>query len=181
MEREHFRVLALAALAAIPLLAAEQPAIPAGTEISIRLGQTISSATAKSGDTFAATLAQALMVNGKTIGKKGDAVEGRVAEAKASGRLSAPGVLKLSLTSVNRHPVSTGLVVREGESHKGRNVKSAAGGGAVGAIIGAIAGGGKGAAIGAGAGAAAGTAGAAATGKKDVEYKAETVLRFTTN
>ncbi len=171
----------MAALAAIPVMAAEQPAIPAGTEIAIRLGQTISSATAKSGDKFEATLARDLVVGGKKIGKKGDPVEGRVAEAVASGRLSKPGVLKLSLVSVNHVPVSTGLVVREGESHKGRNVKSAAGGSAVGAIIGAIAGGGKGAAIGAGAGAAAGTAGAAATGKKDVEYKAETVLRFTTN
>ena len=171
----------MAALAAMPLMAVEHPAIPAGTEIAIRLGQTISSATAKSGDKFAATLARDLVVEGKTIGKKGATVEGRVAEAVASGRLSKPGVLKLALTSVNHVPVSTGLVVREGESHKSRNVKSAAGGGAVGAIIGAIAGGGKGAAIGAGAGAAAGTAGAAATGKKDVEYKAETVLRFTTN
>lgn len=160
--------------------AAQNVQIPAGTEIAIRLGQTISSATAKSGETFAATLAQDLVVGGQRIGKKGDPVQGRVSEAKASGRLSAPGVLKLTLVSVNGHPVNTGLVSREGGSHKGRNIKSAAGGGAIGAIIGGLAGGGKGAAIGAGAGAAAGTAGAAATGKKDVEYKTETVLRFLT-
>ncbi len=159
---------------------AESPQIPAGTEIAIRLGQTISSASAKSGETFAATLAHDLVVGGKRFGRKGDPVQGRVSEAKASGRLSAPGVLKLTLVSVNGHPVDPGLVSREGGSHKGRNMKSAAGGGALGAIIGGLAGGGKGAAIGAGAGAAAGTAGAAATGKKDVEYKAETVLRFLT-
>jgi hypothetical protein len=40
--------------------------------------------------------------------------------------------------------------------------------------------GGKGAAIGAVAGAGAGTAGAAATGKKEVEFAAETRLSFTT-
>jgi len=49
-----------------------------------------------------------------------------------------------------------------------------------GALIGGLAGGGKGAAIGAGAGAGAGTAGAAATGKKDITYAAETRLTFTT-
>ncbi len=171
----------LAALATLgPLRTAEKQALPAGIEIAIRLGQTISSASAKSGDTFAATLARNLVVDGRMIGRKGDPVQGRVAEAKASGRLSSPGVLKLSLVSVNGQPVTTGLVEKQGKSHKGRNLKSAAGGGALGAMIGGIAAGGAGAAIGAGAGAAAGTAGAAATGKRDVEYKAETVLRFTT-
>jgi hypothetical protein len=48
----------------------------------------------------------------------------------------------------------------------------------LGAIVGAIAGGGKGAAIGAATGAAAGTAGAAATGKKNVVFPAETLLQF---
>jgi hypothetical protein len=47
-------------------------------------------------------------------------------------------------------------------------------------LIGALAGGGKGAAIGAAAGAGAGTAGAAATGKKDIVFPAETRLVFTT-
>jgi len=48
-----------------------------------------------------------------------------------------------------------------------------------GAIIGALAGGGKAAAIGA-AVSGSGTAGAAATGKKDIEFPAETKLAFTT-
>jgi len=47
-------------------------------------------------------------------------------------------------------------------------------------LIGGLAGGGKGAVIGAAAGAGAGTAGAAATGKKEVEFPAETRLSFTT-
>ena len=64
---------------------------------------------------------------------------------------------------------------------KGKRDAGFIGGGAAGgAIIGALAGGGKGAGIGAGAGAGAGTAGAAATGKKDIEFPAETRLAFTT-
>jgi hypothetical protein len=64
---------------------------------------------------------------------------------------------------------------------KGKRDTGFIGGGAAGgALIGALAGGGKGAAIGAAAGAGAGTAGAAATGKKEVEFPAETRLSFTT-
>jgi hypothetical protein len=66
-------------------------------------------------------------------------------------------------------------------SGKGKRDAEFIGGGAgLGALVGALAGGGKGAAIGAAAGAGAGTAGAAATGKKEVEYPAETRLVFTT-
>jgi len=64
---------------------------------------------------------------------------------------------------------------------KGKRDAGFIGGGAAGgAVIGALAGGGKGAAIGAAAGAGAGTAGAAATGKKDIEFPPETRLTFTT-
>ena len=163
------------ALAASAVQAAE---IPAGTEISVRLGQTLSSNRSRSGDTWEGTLSRDVLVNGNIVGRRGDRVQGRVVEAQASGRLKGTAVLDLQLTSVNGIPVVTGTVGKEGKGHTGRNVKAAGGTAAVGAIIGAIAGGGKGAAIGAGAGAAAGTAGAATTGKKDVKYPVETVLTF---
>jgi hypothetical protein len=70
-----------------------------------------------------------------------------------------------------------------GRTEKGKGKRDAefiGGGAGGGAIIGALAGGGKGAAIGAAAGAGAGTAGAAATGKKEVEFPAESRLTFTT-
>jgi len=67
-----------------------------------------------------------------------------------------------------------------GENHNKRNVVAIGGGTGAGALIGGLAGGGKGALIGAAIGAGAGTAGAAATGKKDVTFPAETKLRFVT-
>lgn len=153
--------------------------IPPGTELSVRLGQTISSDKAKSGDNWSGTLASDVNVNGNVVAKRGDPVQGKVVNAQASGRLEGRALLELQVTSVNGVPVVTSTVSSEGGSHKGRNIKGAGGGAAVGAIIGAIAGGGKGAAIGAGAGAAAGTAGAAVHGKKDVKFPVETVLNFT--
>ncbi len=173
-----------AALAAVLFCSALVAAsLPAGKQVRVRLGQTISSATAHAGDSWEGTLASALVVNGKTVAPKGAPVKGKVADAKASGRLTDPGFVRLRLTSIRINgadtPVRTGLVSRKGASHKGRNAKAIGGTAAAGAVIGAIAGGGKGAAIGAGAGAAAGTAGAAATGKKDVQFRVESVVTFT--
>jgi hypothetical protein len=156
--------------------------IPAGTEVQVRLGQTIKSDKARSGDVWAGTLASDLVVDGRTIAKRGANVRGRVVDAQASGRLSGVAELALQLTSVTVDgkptPVLTENVREAGGNHDKRNAGLIGGGAAVGAIIGAIAGGGKGAAIGAGAGGAAGTGGAAATGKKDISFPVESILTF---
>lgn len=153
--------------------------IPSGTSVRVRTVSSISSKTAHSGDSWTGTVASNLSSGGSVIARRGDPVKGVVTDAQSSGRLSKPGSLTLTLTSVNGHKVTASPYVLNGASHKKRNAGSIGGGAALGAIIGGIAGGGKGAAIGAGAGAGAGTAGAAATGKKDVEIPAETVLTFT--
>lgn len=176
----HLRTAA--GVSVIAAVAAFAVTIPAGTEVRVRMGQTLSSDKARSGDTWDGTLASDLRAKGEVIARRGARVYGKVVTAKASGRLSDPGVLEIQLRSVQvdgrEQQVRSSTVSRKGDSHTGRNVKAAGGTAAVGAIIGAIAGGGKGAAIGAGAGAAAGTAGAAATGKKDVTIRVETVLTF---
>jgi hypothetical protein len=153
--------------------------IPAGTVVSVRLGQTISSDRAHSGERWRGTVQDRVVVNGRTVARRGDPVRGRVVTAKASGRLAGAALLELQLTSVNGIRVITETVSSEGKGHKGRNAKAIGGGAVAGAIIGALAGGGKGAAIGAGAGAAVGTGGAAVTGKKDISFPVETILDFT--
>lgn len=148
--------LCLLALVAQALVANAQT-IPSGTSVSVRLGQTISSDKARSGDTWAGTLRQDVVVDGRMVARRGDPVRGRVVDAKASGRLSGTALLALQLTSINGAPVTTSTVSRKGGSHKGRDAGAIGGTAAAGAIIGALAGGGKGAAIGAGAGAGVGT------------------------
>src|SRR5215467_8756410 len=81
--------------------------IPAGTHVSVRIGSTISSATAHSGDSWRGTLAKPIVVNGQTVARAGDEVTGKVTSAKQSGRLHAPGQLALRLTSVNGQAVSS--------------------------------------------------------------------------
>ena len=156
--------------------------VQAGTPISVRLQNAISSASNRTGDEFTAVLDEPLMADGKTVAPRGAAVKGRVLAARSSGRLNNSGYLRLSLVSVELNgkavPVHTSSVFASGGAHKKRNVALIGGGAGTGAVIGAIAGGGKGALIGGAVGAGAGTAGAYATGKKDVSFGSERRLTF---
>jgi len=168
----------LAAASLLTAFSAAQ-AIPSGTPVRVILNQSISSDKATTGESFSGTLASDLVVNNNTIAKRGDAVNGIVTYANASGRLSKPGQLTLRLTSIKNIAVMSSSVSRKGASHTKSNAIKIGGGTAAGALIGGLVGGGKGAAIGAGAGAGAGTGVAAATGKKNVTIAAETTLSFT--
>ncbi len=171
-----------------PIASSERPAtmrIPAGTAISVRLLDTISSRSAHAGEEYLAELTAPLVADGQTLFDKSARARILVMSADASGGLQHPGFLRISLDSIqdphgNWVRVESAPLSAKGESHKKRNTAIIGGTSALGAAIGAIAGGGKGAAIGAISGAGAGTAGAYATGKKDVTYEAERVLRFRT-
>jgi hypothetical protein len=184
----HSRIRTIAILLALalalPALAQASGTAPQGTKISVVTDQAVSSKTAKAGQTVTGTVAQDVTVGGKVVIPKGSAAKLTVSSVQASGRLSTPAKLYLRLRTVTvagkTYTFATSSAGRT-EGGKGKRDAGFIGGGAAGgAIIGALAGGGKGAAIGAAAGAGAGTAGAAATGKKDIEYPAETRLSFTT-
>jgi hypothetical protein len=174
----------LAVALALPVLAQAGGTVPEGTKISVVTDQAVSSKTAKIGQTVTGTVSQDVTSGGKVVIPKGSAAKLTVSIVQASGRLSTPAKLYLRLRTVTvggkTYTFATSSAGRT-EGGKGKRDAGFIGGGAAGgAIIGALAGGGKGAAIGAAAGAGAGTAGAAATGKKEVEYPAETRLAFTT-
>lgn len=171
-------VLAFGTLVHAQQHSSRRPSLPSGTPMSVRINENLSSETAKPGDEFTGVLTQSLVANGSTIFPRGASVTGQVTAAQKSGRLSSPGVLELTVVSINNNPVSSEPFVIKGASHTKSNVVKIGGGTAAGAIIGGIAGGGKGAAIGAGVGAGAGTATAAATGKKPASVESEAVLQF---
>lgn len=172
------------AVVSLPGLLRAGATVPKGTHISVITDQTVSSKNAKVGQAVSGSVASNVTVGGKVLIPKGSAVKLSVSGVQASGRLSTPAKLYLHLVSVTvKGKAYTFATSSAGRSEKGKGKRDAGfigGGAAAGAAIGALAGGGKGAAIGAGAGAGAGTAGAAATGKKDIEFPAETRLTFTT-
>lgn len=156
--------------------------LPAGTELQVRLSQTVSSAGARAGEKFQATLNAPVVLGNQVVLPKGATFSGRVTTAVPSGRLKTPARLALTLEALEwkgaTYPVATNSLSRSAKSHKKRNLALIGGGSGAGALIGGLAGGGTGALIGAGAGAAAGTAGAYSTGKKDIVLPAETLLTF---
>jgi len=167
----------------IPAAAPAQPVVvPAGTVLTVRLGQTVGSKVSQSGQSFSATLAKDVEVGGQTAIPQGTAATGTVVSAEPLGHFAGGARLQLRLTSLNLNgadqPIQTTSVIHTLKG-KGKRTGIAVGGGAgLGALIGALAGGGKGAAIGAAAGAGAGAAGGAMTGNKEIVLPAESALSF---
>lgn len=174
----------LALLLVVPVLSQASGTVPKGTAITVVTDQSVSSKDAKVGQTLTGTVAKDVVVGGKVAIPKGSAAKLSVSAVQASGRLSTPAKLYLRLRTITVKGETYALTTSSsGRTEGGKGKRDAGfigGGAAAGALIGGLAGGGKGAAIGAGAGAGAGTAGAAATGKKDIQYPAETRLTFTT-
>jgi hypothetical protein len=156
--------------------------IPAGTEIRVQLGQTLSTKASQTGDPFSGTVVSPVRVNGQTIIRSGARASGTVIEAKSQGRFKGQAVLAVRLDSVRAdgrtYPVQTSRVERV-EAGKGKRSLLMTGGGAgLGALIGGLAGGGKGALIGGLLGGGGGAAGSAFTGNHDLVLPAESILTF---
>jgi len=157
--------------------------VPAGTVLTVRTSQALSSKDSQTGQTFLASLAQPVSVKGKAALPAGLTVSGTVVNAKTKGKIKGEGQLDLALTSVSvgnhTYQIQT-AVLSSTVKGKGKRTAATTGGGAAGgALIGGIAGGGKGAAIGAAVGAGAGFIGGAVTGNKQIEIPAESALTFT--
>jgi len=182
--RTRFSVSLLALCFSIATYTQAATSVPTGTAITVTIDQSISSKNAAVGQGVVATVAHDVTADGKVVIPKGAHAKLVVTSVQASGRLSTPAKLWLRLKSVEVHGKTYTIATSSsGKTMGGKGKRDAGfigGGAGAGALIGGLAGGGKGALIGAGVGAGAGTAGAAATGKKEVEFPAETRLSFTT-
>ncbi len=160
--------------------------LPVGTKVPVRTEETIDSAKAVEGQTFAADIADDVLdANGDVVVPRGANAQIVIRSASKGGRFKGQSDLVLDLQSIavggKEYVVSTSDLQEKGKQGLGANKRTGVftgGGAALGAIIGAIAGGGKGAAIGAGAGAGAGAVTQIATKGGAIKVPAETVLTF---
>lgn len=168
--------------------------IPTGTQMKIRLEDTIDTKESKDGDRFNAVVLTPSTYADATI-------EGHIAKIDKSGKLTGKTELALAfdrirLTNGETITMAAQVVTVYGESSAKEvdeegNVKSGSkgkttavrtgGGAALGAVIGGIAGGGKGAAIGAaiGAGAGAGSTYIQGSNKVKLEKGTEILIKTT--
>jgi len=142
--------------------------LPAGTFVTVRVDQFLSSDKNKAGDGFSATLSRPLVADGLVVSRRGEPLGGQVVDAKKAGRVSGVSHLQISLNSLTladgqQIPIQTELTSITGPTSNGRDAGAIVATTATGAAIGAAAAWGPGAAIGAGAGLIASTVGVLVT------------------
>jgi hypothetical protein len=168
--------------AAPPAPVPEIVKIPAGTLLTVAMIDAVGTDTNHVGDTFAASIADPVIVDSKTILAKGMKVRGRVETLDEPGRVKGKAAISLVLTQLlgrdKTYAIATQPFTAEAESETKKNAVKVGGGAAIGAIVGAIAGGKKGAAVGAAVGGGAGTAAVLATKGEHIKIDSETKVQF---
>jgi hypothetical protein len=138
--------------------------IPAGTQLRLRLENSVGSDVSRVEDPVRATLVNPINVGGRTVLAAGSPVLGSVTLARRSGKVKGRAQLAMRFHSITprgddeRYRMSTRSWSRIAPGTKKRDAATIAAPAAGGAIVGGLIGGKKGAAIGAGAGGGAGTA-----------------------
>jgi hypothetical protein len=185
MKTKTFAAASLVLLLTLASAYAATVVVPAGTPVHFKLLRTISTATAKTGQSVPAELTAPIVINGITVARAGAPASVYIRNAESSGRIGGSAKLTLSLESItlangSTANVKTSSYSREGRAHVKHNATYITAGGVVGALAGQALGHdreatAKGAAIGAGVG----IAGAAATGKFDFTVAAGHRFRLT--
>lgn len=162
--------------------------VPVGTNLKVRLEDTLSSKDSRVSDTFTATVLDPVRFNEATV-------RGHISSIQKSGKIKGRTSMNLAFDSIElrdgRKGILHGYVTRvygddagradeeggvESGSRTNQTVKRAGIGAAAGAIIGAIAGGGKGAGIGLLIGGAGGAGSLAVQGSKELKLESGTEL-----
>ncbi len=131
--------------------------LPAGTWVTIRVNEPLSSDHNQTGDAFMGTLAEPIVANGLVLARRGQMVSGRVTEAVKAGRAKGVSHLGLELTEISladgqQINVHSQMMERRGQTSYGRDAAAIGVTTGTGAAIGAAVNGGVGAGVGAAAG-----------------------------
>jgi len=171
-----------------PTRRAVVPLVPVGTDLKVRINDTLSSKDSRIGDRFTATVIDPSRFDEAKL-------TGHISSIQKSGKIKGRTSMNLAFDSIQlsdgRHGVLHGYVTRvygegsgradneggvESSSRTNQTVKRAGIGATVGAIVGGIAGGGKGAAIGLIIGGAGGAGSLAVQGSKELKIESGTEM-----
>ena len=164
------------------------PLVPVGTDLKVRINDTLTSKESRVGDRFTATVVDPSRFDEARV-------HGHISSIQKSGKIKGRTSMNLAFDSVElrdgRRGVLHGYVTRvygddsgkadneggiESGSRTKQTVKRAGIGATVGAIVGGIAGGGKGAAIGLIVGGAGGAGSLAVKGSKELKIESGTEM-----
>jgi hypothetical protein len=164
------------------------PLVPIGTNLKIRLNDTLSSKESRAGDKFTATVIDPVRFNEATV-------RGHIRSIVKSGKVKGRTTMNLAFDSIDltdgRHGVLHGYVTRvygsdsaktdeeggvQSEGRGQQTLKRSGVGATAGAILGGLMGGGKGAGIGLILGGAAGAGSLAIKGSKELKLESGTEM-----
>jgi len=156
-----------AALLSAAAIAQNNVSLPAGTSLKMRLDNTLSTATSKSGETFSGRVTEAVLLEGKTVIPVGTTVQGRVTQVSEPRRIAGKPTIglfpeTLVMPNGDRFLLSASLVdtsLRDGsdvnqegqfkgKGYKGTDLTEIGIGTGGGMLVGGLIGGGKGVLIG---------------------------------
>jgi hypothetical protein len=161
--------------------------VPVGTNLKVRLNDTLSSKESRAGDKFAATAIDPVRFNEATV-------RGHIRSIVKSGKVKGRTTMNLAFDAIElpdgRHGILHGYITRvygskasadneggvQSEGRGQQTLKRSGIGATAGAIIGGIAGGGKGAAIGLILGGAGGAGSLAINGSKELKLESGTEM-----
>jgi hypothetical protein len=162
--------------------------VPVGTNLKVRLNETLSSKESRAGDKFTAAVLDPVRFNEGTV-------HGHIRSIVKSGKVTGRTTMNLAFDSIDltdgRHGTLHGYVIKvygsnaaqtdeeggvQSKSRGNQTLKRSGIGATAGAIIGGIAGGGKGAAIGLILGGAGGASSLAIKGSKELKLESGTEM-----
>jgi hypothetical protein len=165
-----------------PEATTRQVKVPSATTVSVRMIDSVDSATGHVGETFKASLESPVIVDNETVFPRGSEVYVKLTKVESAGNLSGRSELQLQLDRIflgkTSYLLDSSTYVHTGASQGAKTAKTAGIGAAIGAAIGAIAGGGKGAIIGGATGAGAGVGVEAIRKGEQVRVDSESRLDF---
>lgn len=108
----------------LPFTENKPSVVAANTTIYVRLRQPVTAA-AQPGQTFAAVLAEPLLVDGQTVAPQGTEITGKVVAARESGRVHTAGYVRITLSSIALNgktiAIQTNSAIAGGSSFKNRD------------------------------------------------------------
>ena len=165
--------------------------LPTGSVINVTLDQQVGTKTSKVGDTFSATVTDAIVAsNGQTVVPAGSKVYGKVTGLQDSNNAGQKAAIRLDFERININGVERPFEAKitatnlqtQGADSRNETLKKAGIGAAAGAVLGAVIGGGDVSKIlgGAAIGAAAGTVISLGTGEVDAVLPAGSKMTLQT-
>lgn len=175
--------------------------VPAGTEIRIKLLDTLSTRRNARGDTFRAEVLEDVRLEGQTVIPRGARLHGRIGHLKRAGRIAGRAQMSLEFDRIEfadgtNFPIQASVASIEPRADKtikdeegtleapperGEDLRRMGTSTGVGGLIGVIGGGKKGAGVGAAAGAVIGLASILSTRGRDIDLYSHTELTIRLN